>query len=64
VLEHELYKISFYETFYELSGHRLDSVNFICDLGVVLDSKLNFTSHIDSLVAKAYRLLGYIRRIG
>jgi hypothetical protein len=28
---------------YELSGHRLDSVDFICDLGVVLDSKLNFT---------------------
>jgi hypothetical protein len=36
---------------YELSGHRLDSVDSICDLGVVLDSKLNFTSHIDSLVA-------------
>jgi hypothetical protein len=28
---------------YELSGHGLDSVDSICDLGVVLDSKLNFT---------------------
>jgi hypothetical protein len=39
-------------------------VNSICDLGVVLDSKLNFTSHIDSLVVKDSRMLGYIRRIG
>jgi hypothetical protein len=44
---------------YELSGHRLNSVDSICDLGVVLDSKPNFTSHIDSP-----RMVGYIRRIG
>jgi hypothetical protein len=49
---------------YELSGHMLGSVDSICDLGVVLDSKLNFTSHIDSLVVIASRMLGYIRRIG
>jgi hypothetical protein len=49
---------------YELSGHRLDSVGSLCDLGVVLDSKLNFTSHIDSLIGKASWMLGYIRRIG
>jgi hypothetical protein len=49
---------------YELSGHRLDSVDSICDLGVFLDSKPNFTSHIDSLVVKASMMLGYIRRIG
>jgi hypothetical protein len=39
-------------------------VDSICDLGVVLDSKLNFTSHIDSLIVKASRMLSYIRRIG
>jgi hypothetical protein len=39
-------------------------VDFICNLGVVLDSKLNFTSHIDSLVVKTSRMLGYLRRIG
>jgi hypothetical protein len=39
-------------------------VDSICDLGVVLDSKLNFTSQIDSLVVKASRMLGYVRRIG
>jgi hypothetical protein len=49
---------------YELSGHRLDSVDFICNLGVFLDSQPNFTSHIDSLVVKASMMLGYIRRIG
>jgi hypothetical protein len=42
----------------------VDSVDSICALGVVLDSKLNFTSHIDSLVLKGFRILGYIRRIG
>jgi hypothetical protein len=34
-----------------------------CDLGLVLDSKLNFTSHIESLVLKASRMLSYRRRI-
>jgi hypothetical protein len=47
---------------YELSGHRLDSVDSICDLGVVRDSKLNFTSHIDYLIVQPSRMLGYIRR--
>jgi hypothetical protein len=49
---------------YELSGHRLDSVDSICNLGVVLDSNLKFTSHIDSLIVKSSRMLCYIRRIG
>jgi hypothetical protein len=48
---------------YELSDHKLDSVDSICDLGIVLDSKLNFISHIDSLIFKASRMLGYIRII-
>jgi hypothetical protein len=41
----------------------LDSVDSTCDLGVVLDSKLNFTSYIDSFFVKASRTLGCIRRI-
>jgi hypothetical protein len=49
---------------YELLGHRLDGVDSISDLGVVIDSKLNFTSHIDSLTVKASRMLSYIRRTG
>jgi hypothetical protein len=49
---------------YEISGHKLDSVDSICDLEVVLDSKLNFTSHIDALLVKPSKMLVYIRRIG
>jgi hypothetical protein len=39
-------------------------VDSICDLGFLLDSKLNFTSYIDSLIVKASMMFGYIRRIG
>jgi hypothetical protein len=39
-------------------------VDSISDLGVILDPKLNFISHIDSLISKASRMLGFIRRIG
>jgi hypothetical protein len=39
-------------------------VDSICDLGVVLVSKLNFTSYNDSLIVMASRMLGYKRRIG
>jgi hypothetical protein len=39
-------------------------VDSICDIGDVLGSNLNLNSHIDSLVVKASRILGYIRRIG
>jgi hypothetical protein len=34
---------------YELSGHRLNSADSICDLGIVFATKLNFTSSTDSL---------------
>jgi hypothetical protein len=57
--------ISFHETFpIWIIRSQLDSVDSICDLGVVLGSKLNFTSHIDSLIVKASRMLGFMRRIG
>jgi hypothetical protein len=39
-------------------------VDSICDIGVVLDLKLNFTSLIDSLIVNDSRMLCYIRRIG
>jgi Reverse transcriptase (RNA-dependent DNA polymerase) len=49
---------------YMLSGHLLENVDKICDLGVILDTKLNFISHIDCIINKASRMLGYIKRIG
>jgi hypothetical protein len=49
---------------YVLSGHLLENGDKICDLGITFDSKLNFIIHVDSIINKASRMLGYIRRIG
>jgi hypothetical protein len=49
---------------YCLSGCVLDRVEIINDLGVVLDTKLTFSPHIDGMISKASRQLGYIKRIG
>lgn len=40
----------------------IDSVSHISDLGVTIDSKLNFSIHIYDKINKAYRFLGLIRR--
>ena len=40
--------------------HKIDSIN---DLGVILDSKLSFETHIEAITRKAYRNLGFIIRI-
>lgn len=47
---------------YILNGYSLDNLNIISDLGILLDSKLNFIQHISSTVAKARGLLGFIKR--
>jgi hypothetical protein len=52
------------QTIYVLSGCSLSKVESISDLGVVLDPKLNFIQHIDSLISKASKMLGYIQRVG
>jgi hypothetical protein len=52
------------QTNFMLSGHLLENVDKICDLGVILDTKLNFISHIDCILNKASRMLSYIKRIG
>jgi hypothetical protein len=43
---------------YELSGHRLDSVDSICDFGVVLSTQSLISLHTLML------MLSYIRRVG
>lgn len=47
---------------YNINGVPLQRVNFIRDLGVLFDSKLNFNSHIDSITKRAYKMLGFISR--
>ncbi|GBM00726.1 hypothetical protein AVEN_150896-1 [Araneus ventricosus] len=43
----------------DLVSSRSDSVT---DLGIVFDTKLDFSQHIDSMVSKAYRKLGILKR--
>lgn len=40
----------------------LKRVSVIKDLGITLDSKLRFAEHISSVVAKAYAILGVVKR--
>ena len=47
---------------YVLDGHRLEKCGTIRDLGVILDSKLTFASHVDITMAKANRMLGLLMR--
>jgi hypothetical protein len=53
---------SYYD--YKLCNHDLVRVKEIRDLGVVMDDKLSFVPHIDSMLAKSFKQLGMILRIG
>lgn len=47
---------------YQLNGHDLHEINQVRDLGVLLDSKLNFNDNIDHVISKANKMLGFIKR--
>lgn len=47
---------------YSANGTLLDRVKSIKDLGVVMDEKLNFNEHVAATTAKAFAVLGFIRR--
>jgi hypothetical protein len=46
-----------------LGGIILDRVDSINDLGVIMDSKVSFTGHIDVTVGRALALLGFVKRL-
>lgn len=46
-----------------LNNTQIKSVNVAKDLGLLLDSKLSFECHIDHIVKKALRTLGFIFRV-
>ena len=48
---------------YEIGRHKLERVNEFKDLGVLMDRKLTFVSHIETITAKSARMLGFIKRI-
>lgn len=48
---------------YLIDSHELDCVTTMKDLGIIVDSKLKFNEHISTTTAKAFSLLGFLRRI-
>ena len=48
---------------YHIEGTVLNRVSVIRDLGVVFDTSLTFRDHIDSIVTKAKKMLGFIFRM-
>lgn len=47
---------------YTLNNELLQRVDSIKDLGILLDTKLNFNLHYDAIFAKAHAMLGFIKR--
>ena len=48
---------------YSIDNYKLLNVDNIRDLGVIFDSKLTFVPHINNIVSKARKTLGFITRI-
>ncbi|GBN53651.1 hypothetical protein AVEN_189562-1 [Araneus ventricosus] len=47
---------------YKINNLVLSRSNTITDLGIIFDSKLDFSQHIDTMVSKTYRRLGFLKR--
>ncbi|KAI8438347.1 hypothetical protein MSG28_010913 [Choristoneura fumiferana] len=47
---------------YNIDGHILNEVDSIRDLGVILDGKLTFIPHIENIIKRASRVLGFVIR--
>jgi hypothetical protein len=48
---------------YRLNGQNLERVSVKRDLGVLMDSKLTFSEHVDVTVSKARQMLGFIMKV-
>lgn len=57
-------KIKEFPSVYQIDGTLLTEADCIRDLGVLIDKKLTFVPHINSLVRKASSMLGFIIRNG
>lgn len=47
---------------YVINNVIFESVTTVSDLGVIFDTELTFNAHIDNIVVKGFRMLGFIRR--
>lgn len=52
------------QTCYYINGKCLEEVSKLRDLGILVDTKLTFIPHIDDVVSRASRMLGFIIRNG
>jgi hypothetical protein len=48
---------------YVIGDSDLECIDVINDLGVLFDSRMTFVNHIESIVSKSARMLGFIKRI-
>jgi hypothetical protein len=48
---------------YMLGGIILDRVDSVNDLGVIMNSKVSFTGHIDVTVGRALAMLGFVKKL-
>lgn len=47
---------------YMLCGTRLDDVESIRDLGVILDNKMHLDEHVEHIISKAFKMYGFVFR--
>lgn len=51
------------ESCYSISGQIVEESTKIRDLGVLLDDKLNFIEHIDNIITRSWKMLGFVKRV-
>ncbi|CAF4867365.1 unnamed protein product [Pieris macdunnoughi] len=48
---------------YKIRDTTIKQVNLVGDLGILLDDKMSFSEHIDNITEKAYKQLGFVKRV-
>jgi hypothetical protein len=48
---------------FHIGSHELEHVGEIKHLEVILDTRMSFLSHVETIISKAARMLGFIKRI-
>jgi hypothetical protein len=48
---------------YVIGDSNLERVDVITDLGILFDNRMTFVNHIESIVSKSARMLGFLKRI-
>ena len=56
------YELPFSKIFYFLDNKIIDYSLQQCDLGIIMNAKLNFQDHHQAIITKAYQLLGLTKR--